>query len=191
MPGSEIKPVNPLDAYSEMYKKAAEVKPTEAPKFNLDPKVLGEVSSSMDFTKGIPPELLTKALAGDAQSLLQAMNFVGQRSYQNSLEHAAALTDSHLTARGDYDKARINSGVDQKLTSSALSSLPNYSNPIVREELNRIASSFRAANPDASHQEIALAAQKYLQDISNAVNSTPSSASKKDEPTDWASYLTS
>lgn len=187
-------PVNPLDAYNEMYKNSASSTDISAPSFRIDPKVLGEVSNSMDFTKTINPELMQKALAGDAKSLVEMMQSVGRNAYSASLEHATALTETHLGQRTEFDRKQIDKGVRNQLTSNALSNAPNYSHPVVKAELNRVANMIAQANPDASPAQIAQAAQKQLQDIATALNgsqSGSSSGSASNEPMDWSKYLTS
>lgn len=185
-------PVNPLDAYNEMYKNSASSTDLAAPSFRIDPKVLGEVSNSMDFTKGINPELMQKALAGDTKSLVDMMQSVGRSAYSASLEHATALTETHLGHRTEFDRKQIDKGVRNQLTTSALSNAPNYSHPVVKAELNRVANMIAQANPDASPSQIAQAAQKQLQDIASALSGSQSnshSSGGSNEPTDWSKYL--
>ena len=117
---------------------------------------------------------------------------VGQNAYRASIEHGTALTDSYLNTRSEYDKKNLDMGVRQQLTASALADTPNYQHPVVKKELNRIASQFAAANPDASPQEVAQAAKKYIDDLQSALNPT----AKKDVngpdsggEMDWSKYL--
>lgn len=190
IPGSDGTPVNPLDAYSKMFENANKDSDIHAPSFKLDPKVLGEVSKGMDFTKGLDPTLMEKALAGDAKSLLEVIQNVGRNSYSASLEHATALTETHLGQRAAFENSRVDKGVKQQLTADALSSAPNYDHPVIKLELNRVASQFAAANPDATPQQIAKAAQKYITDLSQALNpvKTQEEIVKAGE-TDWTKYL--
>jgi len=193
MPDGSGTVVNPMDAYNKMYEDANKSSDIAAPSFKIDPKVLGDVSKSMDFTKNVDPALIQKALDGDSKSLLAVMSQVGQNSYSASLEHATALTETHLGQRADYENKRIDKGVREQLTSSALSSVPNYSHPVVKAELNRVAGMFAASNPDASPAQIAQAAQKHLQDLSNALSptKTPEQVQQDSGEMDWTKYLVS
>lgn len=193
IPG-EITPVNPLDAYKKMYDNANASSDIHAPSFKLDPKVLGEVSSTMDFTKNINPELVTKALAGDAKSLIEMMQSVGRNAYSASLEHATTLTETHLGQRAAFEGQRVDQGVKKQLTSDALSTAPSYEHPVVKAELNRVADMFAKANPDASPQQIAKAAQKHITELSAALNPASKSTVSKDTDengVDWTKYLSS
>jgi hypothetical protein len=194
MPGSEPTNQNPLDVYKKMFENAAQGSEMEAPKFNLDPKVVGDVSRRMDFTRGINQETLQKATSGDVTALMDIIKTVGQNAYRASIEHNTALTDTFINQRSEYESKKIDSGVRKQLTSSALANTPNYQHPVVKAELNRIASQFAAANPDSSPQEVAEAAKKYIDDLQAALNpsagKTEGGADSGGEM-DWSKYLTS
>lgn len=195
MPGSEPLNQNPLDVYKKMFENANANAEVEAPKFSLDPKVVSDVSRKMDFTRGINPETMQKATSGDVNALLDIIKTVGQNTYRAALEHNTALTDTFISQRSEFESKKIDSGVRKQLTSSALANTPNYNHPVVKAELNRIASQFAAANPDSSPQEVAEAAKKYIEDLQSALNpSAGKNADGSDDNSgemDWTKYLTS
>lgn len=188
---------NPLDAYSKMFENASKNSGIQAPSFAIDPTVLNDVSSKMDFTKGINPELIQKATTGDANAMIQLIQETGRNAYRASLEHSTKLTDTHLGQRSEYENQRLQKGVKQQLTSDALSSNSNtnFNHPVVKSELNRIAQGLANSTEfaDASPQEIAKAAKKYFDDVYSAIN--PADPKKdsagKPKPTeiDYAEYL--
>jgi len=187
---------NPLDTYQKMFDNAAKNSDIQAPSFAIDPAVLADVSSKMDFTKGINPELVQKANAGDSAAIIEMIKATGQNAYRASLEHATKLTDTHLGQRSEFESKRLKDGVKTQLTQDALSSNANFNHPVVKAELNRIAKSF-AASPeyaDASPQEIAKAAQTYMADLHAAMNPADPSKTKegKAKPAefDYVKYLT-
>ena len=189
MPGTDPNNQNPLDVYSKMFDTANNNSDIQAPTLKIDPKVLSEVSGKMDFTKGINGEVLQKATSGDVNALLDIIKTVGQNSYRAAIEHNTALTDTFLTTRGDFEKKSLERGVKSQLTASELSNAPNYNHPVVKAELNRIANQFAAANPDASPQEVAKAAQKYISDLQSALNPETKKGSSEEEEMDWSKYL--
>lgn len=192
MPGTEPQGENPLDAYRKMYENANTNNELTEPVFSIDPKVLGDVSKKMDFTRGINPETLQKATSGDVTALMDIIKSVGQNAYRASLEHSTALTDSHLKTRGDFESKKLERGVNKKLTESALSTAPNYSHPVVKAELNRIASQIAASNPDASPKQVAESAQQYLTDLYGALNPNAGKTAKEiagNDEMDWSKYL--
>ncbi len=183
---------NPLDLYAKLFQNAATASDIQAPSFSLDPKIIAEVSSKMNFTQGINPELVQKANGGDAAALVELMQEVGRNSYRAALEHTTKLTDTHLTQRADFDGKKLVKGVKQQLTSDALGSSDNanLNHPVVRAELNRIAQTF-AASPeyaDASPQQIASAAKKYMQDLQEAMNPAPKAKGSKGQADDSSGF---
>ncbi len=191
IPGTDPNTVNPLDAYKEMFDNANKGSEIQAPQFKLDSTVINDVSGKMDFTKGVDPEVLSKATNGDVSAMMQVIKTVGQNSYKAAIEHGTALTDTFITQRGEYEKSQISNGVRSQLTNNELSSAPNYSHPVVKAELNRVAAGFARANPDASPSEVAKAAQKYIQDLQMALNPTDPTVSKGKDEMDWPRYLNS
>lgn len=192
MPGTNQEPVNPLDAYQKMFDNAAKNSEIQAPSFKLDPKVVDDVATKMNFTESLDPSVVQKAMQGDAQAFMQAIQSASQAAYKAAIQHNTSLTDSFITQRSEYEKKQIDKGVHSQLTNQALSSAPNFSHPVVKQELNRIADQFSRANPDASPIEVAEAAKKYIMDLSSAMNPTStsnSSTENKGGEVDWSKYL--
>ena len=186
-------PQNPLDAYAKLFDNANKSQPDGPPSFNLDPETLTKVSGSLDFTQGIDPDLLSKATSGDSQAFLKIINQVGQRSYQAALHHGTTLTDKYVGARSEYDRKALPGHVRQSLTDHALSSIPNATHPVIKQQLKMISTQMQAANPDASPEEIAQAASKYIQDLAGALNPSQSASKSTDsaDEMDWAAYMQS
>lgn len=193
MPGSQPSNENPLDIYTKLYDNANRSDVNAPPSFSLDPKVVSDVAGKIDFTKGVNPELVAKATSGDASAMMQLIQEVGRNSYRASLEHATKLTETHLGQRAEFEDKRVQSGIKSQLTSDALSSAPNYNHPVIKSELNRIATQFAgsAEYADASPSQIANAAKQYLNDIHAAMNpeATKTEAQKSDGGMDWSKYL--
>jgi len=186
---------SPLDSYQKMFDNASKNSDIQAPNFSIDPTVLADVSSRMDFTKGINPELIQKASSGDINAMMQVIQEVGRNSYRASLEHTTKLTDTHLGQRSEYETKRLQQGVKQQLTSDALASNANYKHPVVAAELNRIAKQFQNSPEyaDATPQEIAEAAKNYLNEINSAMNpkdpKKDSAGNNKPAEIDYTKYI--
>ena len=182
---------DPMDIYAKMFEKSAAVQTEGPPAFNLDSNTLQEVSSKMDFMKGVPPELLQKAQEGDVASLLELMQHTNRNAYAAALDHGTRLTDTHLNRRGEYDKNAVNSSVKTSLLDQAVSSQANLRNPLVKQEVARIAREFAKSSPDANPSEIVQQAMNYFNDIHAAI--TPQSQQTKQESAgqiqDWDAYL--
>ena len=190
MPGSNQEPPNPLDVYAKLFDNATTPEKDLPPAFNLDPKLMDDVSNSLDFTKGVSPELLSKATSGDMNAMLQIINRVGQQSYRTALHHSTSLTDKFVGARSQHDLKNLGTHVKRELTDQALSSDPNFSHPVVKKQLNDIANRMQRENPEASPIQIAQAAKQYILDLAEALN--PPSKEKQegaDKEMDWSEYL--
>lgn len=190
MPGTNQGHVNPLDAYAKVFENV-NTPGDIPPSFTIDPKVLSEVSGSLNFTNNIPADLMQKATSGDANAMVQLMNHVAQQAYQASLHHSSALTDKFVNARSSFDLKSVGSKVKGELTNTAMAAIPNYKHPAVKLQLNMIADAMSRQNPDASPQEIAKAASQYIQDLASAINPTTgnSQQSKESSGEDWSAYF--
>lgn len=173
MPGTDQQPVNPLDAYKDLFNNTQQ-QANQPPSFSLDPKVLGDAASKLNFTQGVNPELLSKATSGDMNSLLEIINHVGRQSYQAAMSHGSHLTNQFVGARSSFDMGQIGGQVKSELASSQLAtSVPNASHPVVKQELTRIAKQLQSQNPDAHPNEIAEAAKQYFNALHGAMNQAP------------------
>lgn len=182
---------NPLDIYKEMFDTANNAKVEDAPAFSIDPEVIDKVSNGMDFTKGLDPELIQKALTGDVSAFMAVINAAGRQSYKASIEHNTKLTDTYLGARAKYDTTQVESRVKDALLTQTLSGFPTAQHPLVREELSRISKQMAKANPDASTEEIAKAAVSYFQELHNAIHpesKTPSNGPTDTNSVDWDKF---
>lgn len=190
MPGTNQGEIDPLAAYAKMFERA-EPKPEDAaPSFSLDPNVLSEVSSKMNFTQDIPQELMQQALNGDGQSLMKIINHAAQSAYKASLSHTSTLTDKFVAARTDHAMKNLAPVVKKELTSNALASTPNFQHPVVKQQLQMVAESIAAQHPDLPPQEVAQMAGKYITDLANAINPS-SNKPTESEPTttDWSKFF--
>ena len=191
MSDDQNKPEDPLAAYGKLFEESKEA-PATPPSFVLDSELIGKTASGMNFMQGIPEEVVSAAQSGDAKALMQMMNAVGQKAYQAALSHTTQLTDRFVDARSKYDMDKtLAPRVKSELTAQALSSAPNYNNPVLREKLNEEARRIQQAYPDASPQEVAQMAQRYLTDLAAALNPNSQQQQKQqqDGEMDWAKYL--
>ena len=190
MPGTNQEPVNPIDVYNKMWENT-NTNPELAPEFKLDPKVLEQAASSLDFTRSIPAELMQRATSGESAAIIEMMNLVGRQAYQASLSHSSTLTDKFVAARSTFDAKGIGSSVKENLVNQAISSIPNASHPVIKAQLIETAQRFQKANPDATPQQVADAAKKYVSDLASALNpasaDTQQSATSGD--TDWDKFF--
>lgn len=192
MPGTNQEPVNPLDAYAKMWAPIENQNQEVAPSFNLDPKVLSDVSSKLNFAQDIPPEVMQAAAGGDANAMAQMMNMIGQNAYKAALSHTSSLTDKFVGARTEHAMKGLGGKVKSELTQTALSQTPNYKHPAVKQQLDMVAQQYAAQHPDATPDQVAQMSIKYITDLANALN--PQSTKQEEAAAgevDWAKYFSS
>lgn len=163
-----------------------------APAFKLDGTKLGEVANAQDFVQGVDPNLMASVQAGDLSKLPELLNAVARNSYRSSLEHGSTLTDKFVGARFSHSDKSFSSRVKGELTGQALSDIPGFQSPVVKQQINDIANRLRKQHPDAAPKEIAEEAQRIVVAMADELNPNRKSNgqdSYPDEETDWSKYL--
>jgi len=182
-------PADPLAPFAKMYDTVAQQ--DTAPQFALDEKALSTAASSLDFMKGIDPQLKERAMTGDATAIMELIAHGSRQAYQHALSHSSTLTGKFTDAREAYNSKSFSGKVRNELTVNALTGTPNYSHPVVRKELIRVSKEIQAQNPDASPQEVADQARQYLTEISGALNPTNTAQEQqsKGKSVNWDNYF--
>lgn len=183
-------PIDPFAAYSKMFDNQANAE--VAPTFSIDDKVLGSVADAQDFMKGINPELMQKATAGDVGAMMQMMNEVARNAYKTSLQHSGRLTEGFVGSRESFADKGFTTKVRGELTANALTGTPNFKNPVVRKQLIQIAENLQKQHPDAAPEEIAQMSRDYITELGKAINPTNEQGNGKSapgQPTDFGKWF--
>lgn len=160
---------NPLAAFANMFDNTQkEGEENLPPQFALTPEALNKAASSIDFTKGVDPELLAKLGEGDLSQLPALLNHVAQQAYSQSLSHGSALTDQFVGQYSKYQAEQVAPLVRQQLTDQALTDSAtgenthiDLSNPVVKQAVQATATMLQQKNPTMSPSEIASMAKDY------------------------------
>lgn len=164
------KVVSPLDSYGELWT-IEQPKPGEedlnAPfRFNVDPAKIRQQSRTVDFTKAITPELMTKINAGGPEAmsaLITAMNTIGQEVLAQSSQVNAKVLEAGLDASSSRMTKRLPGLVKSQAISEALrEDNPLFQNPAVTPLLDAVQEQMQRKFPNATAAEIKAHAQKYL-----------------------------
>jgi len=175
----------------------------EPPKFLLAADKVKEAAGKMDFTAGLPDEIVQKLQSGDAidgKTLLVAINFAGRQAYSRALEHATGLTGHFVEARVKHEQQGLPTALRNYLAKSKAVSGPDVSdNPVVREHMSMISEKIAAKFPDATDDEVATLTQEYFTEMAKAINpkafqqltGLEQQKRGKDEVVidDWSAYL--
>jgi len=179
-------PKSVLDSHADLYTPSTTT--DNVPEFNLASDKLDGVVKSQDFMKDLDPAIMQRLQSGDMTALSDAMNHVGRNAYKAALTHGSTLTGKFVEARfGHADK-----GLDGRIKSSQLndhlSRTPNFSNPVVKQQLTDIVTRLQQKHPDAPYEEVIEEGKRILGEVANSINpKTPDP--KAAEATDWEDYM--
>lgn len=183
-------PANPLDAFNGMFDNS-NTEADKPPSFFLPKDTLDTVARGQNFVSGIDNELMTKALSGDAQSLVDVINATAQNAYKASMDHMSGLSDRYVNNRLDFDNKSFGNKVKEQLTTAELSNnTPGFNHPVVKAQLSSVAKDLAKKNPDASPQEIATMARSYITQLAQAINpQSDQTETKSAGNTNWDEYF--
>jgi len=186
---------NPLDAFKDLYKvdppKEGDTTP-QPPKLELTDEVFAKVLPSLDFTSGLSPEVQQGLANGDSKAILAAIQQAGANAYKTAMQHNAAIMEDHLSKRFEAFKPEVKANVDRTITSQALSTLPNADNPVVKAELDRVASQLRTKYPAAPNEWIVQQTNTYLSELGKQLSpqqNTQQQQQQLPEQVDFAELL--
>ncbi len=208
-PPASQEPANPLDLYASLFDNTnKEGEENLPPEFALSPEALNKAATSLDFTQGIDPEVMTKLAEGDLSALPALLNHVGQQAYSQALSHGTSLTGKYVSQYGDFQSKQVAPLVREQLTNQALSdsatgdSSIDMSNPIVKQAVAKTASELQRKNPTLPPQEIAQMAKSYYIELAASMLGANGDAlaalpdqhrqqqeSAKSQETNWDDYL--
>jgi len=163
------KSTNPLDQFKGLFDNANTSGASKAPEFQLDPEAVKKLVQSMSFSDHVTPELAQKLQSGDATAMKEAFDILGRQTYSRIFEHLPVLTDKFINARLAHERQGLGGSVKQELTKNNLEKLA-ANNPVLKEQLDSIASRILGKYPDATPDWIAEQTSKYFMDVAKSLN---------------------
>lgn len=151
---------DPLANFASLWKiddKDKSSAPSLTPNIAIDPTKLAEIAGKMDFTQGLPQELVAKAAGGDGASMIQVMNMMNQAAFSRGLQAAGQLTTNAFTS---HDSVLINHTIPnsvQAINSRAEVGSVNsvLANPAVAPMADMVREHVTRTNPNATPAQIA------------------------------------
>lgn len=200
---------SPLDGFTKLWETktadgADSPEPSLIPRLNIDPAKLSQTVAGLDFTKGIPQELLSKALSGDHASMIAAINSAVQQSFQYGVQSSARMIEEAFTSQSNTLLTHTLPNTVRNLNASAVvaDSSPIMNNPAVAPLVKVVQSQFAANNPTATAAEISqhvtayfdAMGQEFLKAGGYTVLSPEQVAAKNNTPgrrqeTNWETFL--
>lgn len=146
----------------------------QAPKFDIDPKTMQSVTEQLDFASSLPPELQQKMANGETltgQEMLQAMNHVGRQAYATAMNHGSKLTERFVGMHSEHSLKSVPKTVAERMVQSRIANNPNAQrHPVVRKQMEVIASQLLKTNPDASPEWIEEQTGEYFLNLARETN---------------------
>ncbi len=142
----------------------------------LDRTKLQPVIDKMDFTSGLNPELVQKALGGDGAAFIEVLNHVGRQGFSASFN---AGENYHGNLLEQYDNSlneRLPKTFDSLQSRQFIQESDNgiLNHPAVAPFVDNVRSSFEKRYPDASPREISTATANYFKSMAKQLNSSQS-----------------
>lgn len=180
----------PLDEFKDIWKTVPAKEgedPFSKPILTHDPAKLKEAVGKMNFMDGVAPELLTKALAGDAQALTQVINTAVQKSF----EAGVGLQTSMIEGSFKTNNERVNSTLPKRIREQQIDSTKS-TNPILNHEatapmLDMAKRAIMNQNPGLNASEVQARAELYITNFGESLQGQKQAdATPKYDPYDFS-----
>lgn len=169
-PGAESSAVQPPFADFKDIWKDINTQQGTRPAINADRTKIDAVAKGIDFTKGINPTLVQKALAGDQAAFLQVLNESAQQGFAVAMQASSHLVDKQSGAVIDHMQTALPNQLKTfQSRESFLGANPKFNDPAVQPLLSVIQTQLVNQFPTATAAEIAQHAQKYLMSVAGAL----------------------
>lgn len=168
--------------------------PLSQPIFNFDPAKVHEQVSTLDFTTGLTPELLGKAVSGDVDALRDALNQVARKALAGSTINSGKLINDGFTNYTRNVDSALPGRIKSLRLAEATSENPILSHPAVKPMVAGIRHMIMQKLPHASADEITAATEEYFTNIGAAFTAKDDASrqavlKKTEDSTDWLKLL--
>lgn len=178
---TETAELPPMDHFKDLWNTTANQEVDTTLPANMfagvDPTKMLAAARKVDFSKSIPPEVLSKITAGGpeaAQAFAQALNDVSQRSYAQSSFAATKIVEQALAKFEEGMNNRLpNQMKSLQVADSLRESNPALNHPAAAPIVQALQAQFTTKFPNASATEIRQMATDYLTQFAGLVTPKP------------------
>lgn len=201
--GQLVNPANPLDGFMKLLTPSAEVIAAQKAK-QTDPNAgylpaipkdqLTKMVSEANFTAGINPEVMKKAMSGDEASFAAVLNQVAQQAFSANLQLSQTLAEQAAASSHDRVTGSLDSRFRNMQIKSKVSENPALQHPMGQAMLNSLKSQIATANPQMSADEVHTAAEAGFHEFAALMVAKPANQQQADaakSQTNWLDYLDS
>lgn len=194
-------PVNPLDAYANLFApkqpepNAAKV-PTLADPIlgTLDPAAFRAQVAKANFASTIPQEQMQKALSGDVAAFTDVINSAAREAFAAAAQLSHGLVEQGVRTGADRLGSTLDSRIRNFSIKSQNTSNEALSHPAVAPMLNAVKMQIASSNPNLSADQVQTQAEQYFTQMADVLIAPKQAAAqaataKKTAETDFSSYL--
>ena len=194
---------SPLDVFADLWK-PVEVKEGQVakpalgdPYITFDQNKIHEAARKIDFTQGIPADIISKAAAGGedgVRALLDAVNQVARTVQAQGSLTSANIAESSLQKAGSRFSSLVPDLVRSNCISDAIrTDNPIFSNPAAAPMLKMFEQQLITKYPDATSAQITELAKNYMTSFAESINPKQPAPDNKGQITgdnvDWESFF--
>ena len=190
---------SPLDKFKDLWTADPNQKqqtPGLVPAFNLDSKKLTEAANQMNFMTNVSPELLDKAMKGDAQAFMEVINTSNRMAFATAMAGSGTMLNEFQTRAHQSIQEQIIPGQlrQHEVTQRMGDDNPIFKDPAAAPMLASLAQQLQAKNPTASAEEISKSAKEFLSAFAERVTGkqpqqTGYQGRQPAAETDWEAYF--
>ena len=170
--------------------------------FNLDMGKLDTHFATVDFTKGIAPELFSSVAAGGDQALAalpQIINAAVRQAVLTSAQSTAKLVQGTVTNADSNIASLVQAEIKRMGLQNTVQQNPVYSNPMYAPIVSMVQKQVLQKYPNASSEDLARSVDTYFKKMGSDLNPTAAGAGQfsiaahnntVDTGTDWTKYFT-
>ena len=164
-----------LDTFADLLKPKQDPNARQLPTLNdpilapLDPSKLQEQLANANFAASIPAETLQKAVSGDTQALMEAINAGAREAFMT----ATQLTHSLSEHAAREAATRLDGSLDRRIRSHQIQT-QNTDNPVLQHPaaaplVKAVKAQIAAANPQMPASEVTKQAENYFLTFANSL----------------------
>lgn len=157
----------------------------------VKPEQIQASLANADFTTGLQPEQVQKALGGDVTALMAILNTTARNAVASSMQLSQGLVEHGVKTGNDRFSASLDSRFrDLQLRNQNVVN-PALNHPLAKGMVQSISSQIANANPRLSPAEVAQQAETlFLQFAKDLTAPTPEQvAANKPPEKDWMRYI--
>lgn len=173
---------------------APEVDPTSTDIFNFDPVKVSESARKLNFTSDLNPELVQKALGGDAQAFMDVLNHATQTAFTAATLNTGKLINQSHNTNNQRVKSTLPTSIKQVQLDQTATTNPILQHEAAQPLVAALKKMAFAKDPSANPADVTRSVEALLVGLGTAMaDATPEAATRrsvaKAGEQDWSSFL--